>query len=240
MTTPTYDNIFTMFYRLYRAEATVPSSSDDEYIIGLSLANEAIARWANYDGTYWKELFTTAQTNSTGGVVTITTGTKSYAAPTAFREAGGFVKILNSSGNTIRSYQILEPQEAQFKNDGDTYCYFTTAAGGGATLHLNPAPDSAVNGMAIDYVYYKKPTELTTGGDTTELLNTEYIVHRMLANRFRASRNPYYTSALRDAEDALKTMQMDNNSGSWANPWKLQDNSGSIFGRDSTDNGWNF
>ena len=52
----------------------------------------------------------------------------------------------------------------------------------------------------------------------------------MLAQRFRVSRNPYYSSALRDAEAAIKVMQMDNNSGSWANPWAVADNSGSSWG----------
>ena len=60
--------------------------------------------------------------------------------------------------------------------------------------------------------------------------NPYFIVHRMLAQQFRASRNPYYSSALRDAEDALKIMQIDNNSGSWANPWSQADNSGTVFG----------
>jgi len=226
----TYADIFTAYYRQYRAEATVPTSSDDEFTIGLSLANEAIARWANYDSTYWKELYTTAQTNSTGGVVTITTGTTSYAAPTAFREAGGFVKVKDSSGNTQRSYPIIDPQEAQFKSDDAQYCYFTGNPTGGTTLKLNPAPDSAINGMSIDYVYYKKPTEFTTGASTTEMANPYFIVHRMLANRFRASRNPYYSSALRDAEDALKIMKFDNDSGNWANPMKMADNSGTSWG----------
>ena len=57
----TYSDIFTAYYTLYRSEATVPASTDDEYTIGLRFANEAISRWANYDSTYWKELFTTAQ-----------------------------------------------------------------------------------------------------------------------------------------------------------------------------------
>lgn len=233
MTTPTYDNIFTQYYRLYRAEATVPVSTDDEYIIGLSLANEAIARWANYDGTYWKQLFTTLQTASTGAVTTITTGTKTYAAPTAMREAGGFVKILDSNSNTIRVYPIIEPENAQFRDDAATYAFFTGDPGNGFTLHLNPAPDSSINGKSIDYVYYKKPTELSTGSSKTECPVVEYIVHRMLANRFRASRNPYYGSAKVDAEDALKTMQANNNSGNWADPWKLADNSGATFGQGS-------
>ena len=112
-----FDDIFTSYYNLYRAEADTPSSSDDEYTIALRLANEAVNRWANYDGTYWKELYTTAQSNSTGGVVTVTAGTSSYAAPTAMREAGGFVKILDGSNNTLRSYPIIDPQEAQFRTD---------------------------------------------------------------------------------------------------------------------------
>lgn len=296
MTTSTYDNIFTLYYRLYRAEADVPSSTDDEYVIGLSLANEAIARWANYDGTYWKDLFTTLQTDG-GGDQTITTATTAYAAPGNFREAGGFIKVKDSSGNTIQTYPIIEPQEAQFRDDNSTYAFFTkgklyystgTASQSGATvtgvgttftsamvgmqiefasgevatitafgsttsltvspsqtvasttfrivntgftLNLNPGPPSSLNGLDLDYVYYKKPTELTTGLSQTECPNSEFIVHRMLANRFRASRNPYYSSALRDAEDALRIMKMDNDSGNWSNPWKLADNSGSTWGR---------
>lgn len=295
MTIATYDNIFSLYYRLYRAEAVVPSSTDDEYTIGLSLANEAIARWANYDGTYWKDLFSTLQTDG-GGDQTVVTSQTSYAAPGNFREAGGFVKIKNSTGQTVQTYPILDPSEAQFRTDTASYCYFTTgklyystgtvsqAAGTvtgvgttftsvmvgmqiqyasgevgtitafgsttsltvspsqtvlsttfkivntGYTLNLNPAPTSTVNGMDLDYVYYKKPSELTTGSSTTECPDTEYIVHRMLANRFRASRNPYYASAKSDAEDALRTMQIDNNSGTWSNPWALPDNSGASWG----------
>lgn len=232
-----FDEIFAAYYTQYRTEAVVPASSDDEYTIGLRLANEAVRRWANYDATYWKELFTTAQTNSTGGVVTVTAGITSYAAPSAFREAGGFVKIKDSSGNTVRRYQILEPQDAQFRDDNTYYCYFTGSGAGSYTLHLNPAPDSAVNGMAIDYVYYKFPTLFTTGTDVTEMQEPYFCVHRMLANRFRGSRNPYYASAKADAEDALQTMQTINNSGNWADPWKLTDNSGAQFGDSSSGSG---
>jgi hypothetical protein len=218
-----------MFYTLYRAEAEVPTSSDDEYTIAMRFANEAVARWATYDNTYWKVLFKTAQTASTGGVVTITDGNTSYAAPTAFKEAGGFIKIKNSAGTTVLTYPIIEPQEAQFKNDNSKYAYFTTAAGGAATLHLNPSP-SGMTGQLIDYVYYAKPTEFTTGSDITECPNVEFIVHRMLGMRFRASRNPYYQSAMDDAEDALHIMKMDNDSGNWASPWKVPDHSGSQWG----------
>lgn len=226
----TFDQIFTAYYSQFRADSDIPTSTDDEYTVGLRLANEAINRWQNYDGTYWKELFTTAQTEDTGGVVTITSGTKTYAAPTAFREAGGFVKVVDSDGNTQQSYTIIDPHEAQFKSDQANYAYFTKAVSGAFTLHLNPAPPTALNGMDIDYVYYKNPTEFTTGTDTTEMADPYFVVHRMLASQFRAARNPYYTSAKSDAENALKQMQLDNNSGTWSSPWSMPDNSGSSWG----------
>lgn len=230
MTTPTFDNVFSLYYTLYRMEATTPSSSDDEYTIALALGNEAKSRWEDYDAVYWNQLFSTAQTFSAGGVVTITSGTSSYAAPTSFKEAGGFVKIKDSNGNTARTYPIIEPHEAQFRGDNSHYAYFTSVAGGVFTLHLNPVPDSAINGMAIDYVFYRKATEFTTGTDKTECPNAEFLAHRMLCMRFMGSRNPFSAAAERRSEDMLKIMKMRNDSGNWAHPWSLPDNSGAQFG----------
>lgn len=226
----TLDDLFEAYYVQYRAEADTPESTDDEYTIFTRYANESISRWANYDSTYWKELFETNQVDGSGAQ-TIVTGQTEYDAPDNFKEAGGFVKVLDSDDNVVQRYPIIEPQEAQFKGDDATYCYFTGNPADGYVLHLSPSPPSALSGLSIDYVYYKTPTELVNGSDITEMKNPYYIVHRALSNRFRASRNPYYQSAQKDAEDALKIMQGDNNSGSWANPWQLQDNSGSVWGK---------
>jgi hypothetical protein len=233
MATFDFNDIFAQYYSLYRGEADTPASTDDEYTVALALSKEAITRWANYDGTYWKELFTTLGSSaqvSPALVRTVATGDSTYVAPTDFREAGGFVKLKDSDGFTVQSYGILEPEQVQFRNDLATYAYFTGDPNNGYTLHLNPAPDASLNGLTIDYTYYKKPTYFTTGTDKTEMADPMFIVHRMLANRFRVSRNPYYNSAKIDAEDCLKTMQADNNSGNWANPWQLVDNSGSVWG----------
>lgn len=290
-----FDQIFNAYYSLFRADSDIPASTDDEYTVGIALANEAINRWANYDGMYWKELFTTLQTDG-GGTQTISTGVTSYLAPANFREAGGFIRVKDSSGLTKQSYAIIEPQEAQFQGDTSEYAYFTrgqnyystgtvsqattvltgsgttftsamvgmqveyasgetatiTAFGSttsltvspsqtvasttyrivnkGYTLNLNPSPDSSLNGLDIDYIYYKEPSLFTTGTSRTEMADPYFIVHRMLANQFRAARNPYYSSAKVDAENALKQMQMDNNGGNWSNPPKLVDNSGSVWG----------
>lgn len=225
------DQLFAAYYTQYRVVAQIPNSADDEYIIWLSLANEAINRWANYDGTYWKELFTSPVLEDDTNNIEL--GTIQYDAPDDFKEAGGFLKIIDSNGNTVRSYPIIEPQEAQFKTDAAKYCYFSGNAVDGYTLNVNPAPDSAIDGMAMNYIYYKTPSLFTGSSSISEMTQPYFIVHRALANRFRGSRNPYYTSAKNDAEDILRTMQMDNNSGSFANPWKLQDNTGSVWGQSS-------
>lgn len=230
MTNMTFADIFTAYYSQFRADSDVPTSTDDEYTVGMRLANEAINYWENYDNTYWKELWTNLQSASTGATTTITTGTQTYAAPTAFKEAGGNVRVLDTGGGILQEYPIIEPHEVQFKGTDDTYAYFTQAVTGLFTLHINPAPTSNLNGKSIDYDYYKTATLFTTGTSTTEMANPYFIVHRMLASQFRAARNPYYTSAKSDAENTIRVMQLHNNSGTWANPMVMSDKSGSAWG----------
>lgn len=229
----TFSDIFTAYYTQFRADSDIPSSTDDEYTVGLRLANEAISRWANFDATYWKELFVNLQDSTQVSpvlVTTISTGVTDYTCPTDFREAGGVVRILDTNGKTKSTYRIIEPQEIQLQRDDATYAVFLGNPKDGYKMRLNPAPTADLNGLDFNYVYYKQPTFFTTGTDVTEMANPYFIVHRMLANQFRAARNPYYTSALRDAEDALKIMQIDNNSGSWVNPWAIADNAGTSWG----------
>lgn len=224
-----FDSIFEAYYTQYRLEAEIPGTTDDEYTIALPLANEAVNRWEKYDGTYWKELFTTL--SLAGETQTVEAATTEYDAPDDMQEVGGYVTLRDPTTAALQArIPIIEPQEAQFKSDNTSYCYFTGDPNNGFTLHLNPEPVDAWVGCTINYVYYKKATRFAAGADLPEMGDPYFIVHRMLANRFRGSRNPYYQSAKTDAEDVLKTMQLTNNSGSWANPWKLQDNSGTQWG----------
>jgi hypothetical protein len=292
----TFDNIFAAYYTLYRGESQTPDSTDDEYIIGMRYANDAVRRWANYDGMYWNQLWTTAQLDG-GGTQTITTGTTTYLAPGNFKEAGVSIKIKNSLGNEVANYPIIQPNEVQFKGTQGSYAYFSlgqnyystgtvsqlagTVTGSGTTftadmvgmqiqyasgqvgtitaytsataitvspsqtvtsttykivnqgysLILNPAPDASLNGLDIDYSYYKKPSLYTTGTSVSEIPDSDFVVHHMLSHRFKASRNwSAYQTANRDAENKLGQMKMDNDSGSYGNPWKVSDNSGTSWG----------
>jgi len=291
-----YDEIFESYYQLFRGEATVPDSTDDEYIMGMTFANKALGRWANYDATYWKELWDTNQNDETGSQTIVTSDT-TYSAPANFREAGGKVQVKDSNGKIVQEYPIVDPQERQFLGEDATYCYFTknnlyydtgtasqsgttitgvgtaftsamvgkqirfdsgetatiiaytsatvlTASvsqtvassafkitGSGFVLNINPAPSSTLNGLDIEYAYYKNPTKYTAGASVSEIPNTWFVVHDMLAQRYQIERNyGGYQIAKRDAEELLKNLQQDNNSGSWGNPWVVPDRTGSAFG----------
>lgn len=229
------DALFNIYYTLYRTEADTPSSSDDEYVIFTALSTEAISRWANYENVFWKELYSTLQIAQDGDL-TLAASTTEYATPADMRIAGGYVRIFDPATNQTKArIPIIEPQQAQFQTDLRSYCYFIGDPNNGFTLVINPAPVDALVGMSIDYVYYKKPTIFSSGADgggsdVTEMSQPMFIVHRALANRFRGSRNPYYQSAKNDAEDVLQTMQAENNSGNWSDPWQLADNSSGRFG----------
>lgn len=223
------DELFAAYYALYRTEADTPNSSDDEYIVFTALAKEAVNRWSNYENTFWKELYNTLQLSGDGDL-TLETGVTEYSTPDDMRIAGGKIRLYDDNGATQARIPIIEPGEVQFMSDEASYAYFIGDPNNGFNLIINPEPTASYNGLNMDYVYYKKPTILAEGSDITEMSQPFFIVHRSLANRFRGSRNPYYQSAKNDAEDVLRTMQLENNSGSPADPWQLKDHSGTSFG----------
>lgn len=234
----TFDQIFAQYYNLYRAEATTPDSSDDEYTIAMRFANDAVRRWANYDNTMWKELFTNTSLAGTGATLSTTSGTANYAAPTAMNQLGGYIRLLNADGTTNSRIPVVDPQEGQFMGDNANYAWLTGNSSNGFTLRFNKAPTTT--GLTIEYDYYKTPTLFTTGSSKTEMGNPDFIVDHMLANRFRASRNPYYGTAKRDAENKLAQMKMANDSGSWSNPWTIPDRSGTIWGGGDANTHWSW
>lgn len=219
--------IFQAYWTQYRGDSDIPASTDSEYTVGLRLANEAINHWETYDGTVWKELY--AYFKDEEGA-TVSTDTTQYDAPANFRKAEGDVRVLDSSNKTVQRYDVIDIREVQFKPDDATYAYFSGNPKDGYVLNLNPAPPSSLNGKQIDYPYRKRATEFATGTDITEMSDPYFIVHRMLASRFRTSRNPYYSDAKQDAENSLGKMKTDNDDGDTGNPPSRQDHSGSSWG----------
>lgn len=219
--------IFQAMWTLYRADSDVPGSTDPEYTVALRLANEALNHWETYDGTIWKELYAQFKDEES---TTISTGVTDYDAPSNFKKAEGDVRVFDSNNKTVQRYKVIDIRDVQFKDDNATYAYFSGNPADGYVLHLNPAPPSSLNGKRIDYPYRKSVTTYTTGTDVSELSDPYFVVHRILANRFRASRNPYTDDAKQDAENSLGKMKIDNDGGTVASPPSRQDRSGSSWG----------
>lgn len=229
--------LFQQYYYQYRVEANTPADTSQEFQIFTGLANEAINRWANYDNTFWKELYTTNQIDGSGDDVVVANTTE-YDTSDTMRIAGGFIRLFDNQGNTQVRLPIIEPQDVQFQTDIAQYAWFQGDPNNGFTLVINPNPISSWVGLNIDYVFYQIPNLLANSTDTPQMSQPYFIIHRALANRFRGSRNPYYQSAKNDAEDVLKTMQMENNSGNWSDPWSLADHSGGTFGSENSQVGY--
>lgn len=223
-----YNEIFQAYYTLYRAESETPPVEDEEYIVGMRLANESISRWLNYDNTLWEELYTTVL--GSGSSITVTADSQ-YDAPGDMLTKGGVIMVKDTNGSILKRYHLIEPHQTQTRTETATYAYFTGTRATGYSFTVNPAPEESLQGKSFDFVYYRTPTLISNGTSVPDMRNPYFIVHRMLANRFRASRNwSAYQTAIRDSEEALKVMQLENNSGSWTNPWTQEDNSGTIWG----------
>jgi hypothetical protein len=233
-----FTTIFAEYYSLYRGNADdIPDSSDPEWALAIRLGNSAIRRWHKVDNVFWNELYGTLQTAATGDK-TIATGDSTYAAPTNMDFYGGRVRIYNSSNPDQEKWITrIDPERVSVMSDTASYAYFTGDPNNGFVLNLiieGAAPVADYNGWSIDYLYYKKPTFFATNESGTtkpEMSDPNFIVHDMLRNRFRASRNTLgYQTAKQDADQAMVNMVARNTSGSPLAPFMMDDLSGDGFG----------
>lgn len=228
-----FQTIFNEYYTLYRGDSDVPTSTDPEWSVAIRLANNAIRRWKSVDGVLWNELFTTRSEAGTGDSALVT-GQTAYAAATDMDEPGGFVKFTHPSNGSFTNYELVAPEQIQNLSPLSPAAYFLGDPSTGYTLNVHPSPVADLNGYTIDYAYYRKPTFFESDEDGTTkapMSDPYFIVHDMLANRFRASRNwTAYQIARRDADESLKNMIIQNNGVSPFNTWTVKDSSGVGFG----------
>lgn len=210
-----FNAIFAEYYTLYRGQATnIPVYGDREYAIAIRLANNSIKKWARVDGTLWRELISTFQTESPGTV--IASSTHSYAIVN-MRKPPAFIQFGTSSN--LSRYPVIGPEQIENYTNLDGIAYFVGSANKGYTLNL-PGSLTAVNGQLIDFIFYKKATQLSTsanpGATLIEMSDPNFMIQDMLASRFSQSRNGFgYKVAKAEANAALLNMKVDNNSGTY-------------------------
>lgn len=224
-----FQSIFSEYYTQLRGDSDIPDSTDDEWKIAIQLCNQSIRRWDRIDGILWNELFALLS-DADDGDTTVVTGITDYEVPTNFRKPGGWVMYIDSSGNTVKRLKVVQPYETQLYTDTSDWAYFSGDPNNGFTLHVNPAPTTAESGLTLQYMYYKKPTYLTTSETGTTLLemnDPNFVVQDMLASRFRSTRVwPAYQTARKDADQSLSNMINDNAAGTNFNNWHVPDSSG--------------
>lgn len=220
----TFLDAFRTYYVQFSGDSEIPAVTDPEFLMAIQYGNTALMRWANIDGVYWNELWGTLQTAATG-TKTLSTGVTAYAAPTDMLSIGGVVYL----GTERRRVGVLDNRDVVGQSTLNTYAYVTGNPGSNHTVNIFPAATAAQNGQNIDYAYYKQPTLMTTSETGTYVLpmsDAYFVVHSMLADRFRAERNTFgYQTAKRDADKALADMITRNTAQTPGNPFT--DNTGS-------------
>jgi hypothetical protein len=223
-----FQDIFATYYTQFRGDSEVPETSDPEWTTAIRLANTAIAVWRNVDGVLWNELWSK---NSEGdGSTSLAEGELSYDAPSDFYRPGGFIRLRDGDNNVVDYVKVIDPSEAQ-ANVGGMYAYFSGSPNLSTQLTFGTAPVASQDGLTIDYDYYRQPTMITDGDSQPDMADPYFIVHRMLADRFRASRNPTgYQTASRDADIALQNMIQRNSMGAPYSGWQIPDFNTGVFG----------
>lgn len=213
-----FTSLFKKYYIEFRGDTDVPDIDDPEYEMGMTFANVAIARWNQVDGVLWNSLWTTRNTADDGDD-TVIANQLVYDAPGDFVMPGGYVRL--GGDQSVQRIQVVQPDEAQTM--GGTFAYFTGNPSDGYQLNLSNVAGN-IAGYAIDYDYYREPTEFESGGDVSECPDPLFLVHSMVADRFRAARNfPAYQTARRDADMALRNMITRNAMGNPTHGWQVRD-----------------
>lgn len=155
-------------------DTDTPGSSDDDYKLRTALINRFITDWENTRGVLWNELWDTDDSN------TVSTGTTTYGAPTDFKFPGGYVRLVDSDGNT-ELIPVDKPEQVQRYTSEQRRAYFTGNPSNGYTLNLLWTPTSKDNGKTIKYDYYKYATKLETGTDEIEMSNPMFVIDSVIA-----------------------------------------------------------
>jgi hypothetical protein len=215
-----FSDIFATYYTEFRGDSDVPTDlTDPEWLMAIRFANVAINKWKQVDGVLWSELWTTRSTADDGDA-TVVANQLEYEAPGDFVLPGGYIRLGGGDQSTQR-LQVYSPEEAQTR--GGMFAYFTGNPAEGYILHLSAVADN-IAGMAIDYDYYRAPTEISASDDIPDMADPYFIIDSMLADRFRAARNfPAYQTAKRDADQRLQNMITRNAMGTPTRGWTIRD-----------------
>lgn len=149
----------------YQGDVETPAEGVDDWEVRLGLLLDSINAWETADKhIMWLELWTTLA-DAVDGTKTTDGIALRFAAPTNFKIAGGFVRLIN--GTEVTYYKILRPEQIDnARQNGGNVCYFTGNKRSGFYVNFFSIPAA---GLTIDYPYYKYAFQPTAGTDIIEM-----------------------------------------------------------------------
>lgn len=239
-----FADIFAEYYTLFRGDSDVPTTSDPEWIIAVRNCNGALRRLQETDAEDWDWLWTTAVADGdsyTWPVSLTTPSTQTFDCPTNMRAPGGWISLSDPVSGQSFKIDVIPAYNVQRQTGSNPYAFYTGDPQHGYTLHIS-LTGTSFQGYTIDFPYYKFITMLDASSDgnggvkengrtVTECPDSNYLIHSMLAARYRATRNyPSYQTAKADADAALQALQFKNRKGVDGHSFNLVDTSSGAFG----------
>jgi len=171
----TLDGIIQAAFAIKEGDSETIQSTDEDYTLATKYANASINMWFREGGMLWNELWVnlTDSNIALNGDKATVDGTLTYDCPSDMFFPGGYVRLVDSNGNSTY-YSVISTQKVQLLDDtSDNVCWFSGNPKTGYDLHFLNDPDGV---YTITYEYYKTPTELSGTTDVPEMSDPYFIV----------------------------------------------------------------
>lgn len=223
----TEQTIINRVFSLLEKDSDTWATTDSEYLTARSFLNMGVDRWAHFENTTWRELWTDL-TTATTGEETVSASTWTYDTPTDFVRPGGYVTTTDSAGG-VTFYHVMPPEEvAKYADSTDNWAYFKGNNHTGHSLQFNPK-STLTTGGTINYPYYKTATQSSATSTVLEPSDPNFLSYFIAAHMSESS-DSIDGNFFSVAEGLLRQMKSANNSGIWGIPFNIQDAGNSLDG----------
>jgi len=213
-------------HKIYQGDSSTPTAGSEDYIIRTNYINDAIHDWAYHQGVYWRQLFTTLSSSSTGDK-TASSSTTTYNAPTDLVAFSSWLKITDNNG--VSYYYYYKKNDDVMKavriNPAEKFFYLTGKPGS-YVININ----SPVNGT-INYPYYKRATELSSSSDVIEMSKPYFAIYKAVAQLYELdNRNDMVLKYTQLAKNIMDEMIIENETAPFNTSYTLDDLDYQLYG----------
>jgi hypothetical protein len=219
----TEQQIINNSFYLLEKDSDTWATTDSEYLTARGFLNVGVNRWASFENTTWRELWTTNSNalSSLGGDTTVSASVWTYDTPSDFVRPGGYVTTTDSAGG-VTFWRVLPNEEVgKHANSTENFAYFTGNKSAGFDLNFN-AKSTPTTGGTINYPYYKAATQSSATSTVLECGDPNFLSY-FIAAHMSESTDAIDATFFSVAEGLLRQMKSVNNSGIWGTPFNIQD-----------------